>query len=123
MATSPRSRTQGMADLFNQFRNRLFWLVTFSSLIVDRLTKAWIENGLPLTTPPSTTPIIPGVFHITYVVNTGAAFSLFQGSGWLRWLSLLVSVGLMVFAWFGPKLRRLEQWGYCLLYTSDAADE
>jgi signal peptidase II len=53
------------------------------------------------------------VFHFTYVRNTGAAFSLFaNGAGWLRWLSLLVSIGLMALAWFGPPLERWEQFGY-----------
>jgi len=53
-----------------------------------------------------------GVFHLTYVQNTGAAFSFFRGgAGWLRWLSLLVSLGLMIFAW-REKLSKVEQLAY-----------
>jgi signal peptidase II len=47
------------------------------------------------------------------VINTGAAFSAFRGGvGWLKWLSLLVSLGLMAFAYFGPHLNRWEQLAY-----------
>jgi signal peptidase II len=57
------------------------------------------------------------VFHFTYVVNPGAAFSWFKDGGviWLRWLSLAVSVALVVLAWFGPRMNRWEQAGYGLI--------
>ncbi|NES66963.1 MAG: lipoprotein signal peptidase, partial [Okeania sp. SIO2D1] len=58
-----------------------------------------------------------GVFHFTYVTNTGAAFSLFSNGGvyWLRWLSLIVSLGLMAWALFGPRFNKWEQLGYGLI--------
>lgn len=94
-------------------KNRLFWIAALIGLVIDRLTKFSIVYTMPLTVPPQTIPLWPGVFHITYVVNTGAAFSLFPGGvTWLRWLSLLVGVGLMVYAWFGPNWQRWEQAGY-----------
>lgn len=94
-------------------KNRNFWLAAVLGLVLDRITKFLVVYTFPLTIPPATLPIIPGVFHFTYVVNTGAAFSLFnQGVGWLRWLSLGVSVFLLLLAWFGPKLSRWEQAGY-----------
>lgn len=58
-----------------KIKNPLFWWAAGLALISDRLTKAWIVATYALTIPPQTTPIIPGVFHITYVTNTGAAFS------------------------------------------------
>jgi len=94
-------------------KNRFFWLAALLGSIIDRLTKFLVVYNFPLTTPPHTLPLLPGIFHFTYVVNTGAAFSFFnEGVGWLRWLSLGVSIGLMVFAWFGPTLSRWEQLGY-----------
>lgn len=95
------------------FKNRVFWIAALISLTLDRLTKVWVVTTFDLTIPPQTIPVLPGVFHFTFVTNTGAAFSLFrEGVDWLRWLSLLVSVGLMVLAWFGPVLSRWEQAGY-----------
>jgi signal peptidase II len=59
-----------------------------------------------------TIPLWPDVFHFTYVTNKGAAFSLFSESGgWLRWLSLIVSLGLIALAVF-TRLDRWEQAGY-----------
>lgn len=90
-------------------KNRFFWLVAIVGLLLDRLTKLWVVKTLALS---QTIPLLSGIFHFTYVINKGAAFSLFQGSVWLRWLSLAVSLGLMALAWFGPRLERWEQLGY-----------
>jgi signal peptidase II len=94
-------------------KNRLFWVVAFVGLVIDQATKFWVVNTFDLTVPPESWPIIPGVFHFTYVTNPGAAFSLFSDNGaWLRWLSLIVSFALMALAWFGPRQNRWEQVGY-----------
>ncbi|NEP42886.1 MAG: lipoprotein signal peptidase [Okeania sp. SIO2H7] len=98
-------------------KNRLFWLSAVVSIILDHLTKFWVVQTFDLRTPPETLPLWEGVFHFTYVINTGAAFSLFSNGGvyWLRWLSLIVSLALMAWAWFGPKFPRWEQVGYGLI--------
>jgi signal peptidase II len=100
-----------------KLKNANFWWAALLCLGLDRLTKAWVVANYALTVPPQTTPILPGIVHITYVTNTGAAFSLFaNGSLWLRWLSLLVSLLLMAWAIWGPHLNRWQQVGYgCLL--------
>ncbi len=92
-------------------KNRFFWFVAIAGLILDQLTKYWVVQRFHQL--GDTFPLLPGVFHFTYVINTGAAFSFFRGgAGWLRWLSLLVSLGLMAFAWWGPRMQKLEQLGY-----------
>lgn len=95
-------------------RNPLFWVAAVAGFILDQVTKFWVANTFELT---ETFPLWDGVFHFTYVTNKGAAFSLFSEQGeWLRWLSLLVSLGLMALAWFGPRMNRWEQVGYgCIL--------
>ena len=78
-----------------------------------QLTKYWITQSFTLG---QTRPIIPDVFHFTYVTNTGAAFSLFSGQvEWLRWLSLGVSLVLIALAWFGQNLNYWDQFGYGLI--------
>ncbi len=95
------------------FKNNFFWMAALISLVLDWLTKSWVVQNFKIG---ETLNLLPGVFHFTYVTNTGAAFSLFsQGGGWLRWLSLLVSLGLMAFALFGPKFNIWEQIGYGLI--------
>lgn len=63
-------------------------------------------------------PIWPDVFHFTYVENPGAAFSWFSAYGQqLRWLSLIVSLVLMLVACFGPRMVRLDQLGLGFLFA------
>lgn len=91
-------------------KNRLFWIVALISIFLDQLSKYWVVQNFRLH---QTWPLWNGVFHLTYVRNPGAAFSLFsQGGGWLRWLSLLVSLGLIALALLGPNLGRWDQLGY-----------
>jgi signal peptidase II len=100
-------------------RNRLFWIAAAAGVALDRASKLWVLSALPLQDPPATVPVIRDIFHFTYVVNTGAAFSSFQGQGggWLRWLSLLVSLGLVALAIGSPRLPRWEAIGYGLILS------
>ena len=53
-------------------------LFVFAALImveIDQLVKSWALNELK---DLRTLPIIGDVFHLTYVENRGAAFSLFS---------------------------------------------
>ena len=92
-------------------KNRLFWIVAIAGLILDQVTKYLVVQNFAEI--GDTFSLWENVFHFTYVENTGAAFSFFRGGvGWLRWLSLLVSLGLMTMAWFGSRLQINEQLGY-----------
>ena len=57
-------------------------MAVFAVLIVvaDQLTKWLVVTNIPLY---GHVPAIDGLFHLTYVQNTGAAFSSFQGMQWL----------------------------------------
>lgn len=95
-------------------KNRLFWAAAIIGLILDQVTKFWVAQTLDLQ---ESIPLWRDVFHFTYVTNKGAAFSLFSEQGeWLRWLSLVVSLGLVLLAWLGPRMTKWEQVGYgCIL--------
>jgi len=54
--------------------------------VLDQLTKFLVVANIPLY---ADVPVIPGLFHLTYVQNTGAAFSALQG---MHWLFILVFV-------------------------------
>ena len=93
-----------------RLKNRFFWIAAITAFVLDQLTKYWVVQTFSLG---ETQPLIKGIFHFTYVQNTGAAFSLFSGKvEWLRWLSLLVSLALIALALFSPVLSRWDQWGY-----------
>ncbi len=55
------------------------WL-TFGSVvllvIIDQLTKWWASTVLQAA---GTLPFLPGILQLTYIVNDGAAFSIFAG--------------------------------------------
>lgn len=96
-----------------RLKNRVFWIAGFIAFFLDQLTKYWVMQTFSLG---QTLPLIPGIFHFTYVTNTGAAFSLLSGKvEWLRWLSLGVSLVLIAIAAFGPALSLWDQLGYGLI--------
>ena len=71
------------------------FLAVFAALIVaaDQLTKLLVLQNIPLHTQID---VIPGVVGLTYVQNTGAAFSSFQGMMWLfAVIFALLTVGIV----------------------------
>ncbi|MEH2300644.1 signal peptidase II [Nostoc sp.] len=96
-----------------RLKNRLFWIAAFIAFFLDQITKYWVVQTFRLG---QTLPLLPGIFHFTYVTNTGAAFSLLSGKvEWLRWLSLGVSLVLIALALFSPMLNLWDQLGYGLI--------
>ena len=99
-------------------KNPYFWSVAIVALILDQVTKyivatnfGEIGDTIPLW-EGDTIPLWEGVFHLTYEENTGAAFGIFQGGAWLfRWISLIVSLALVIYAW-RDKLSVVEQLAY-----------
>ena len=65
-------------------------LMTAVIVAADQWSKLAVVEKIPLY---SRVDAIPGLFHLTYVQNTGAAFSSFQG---MRWLFVAVFVLLTV---------------------------
>ena len=53
-------------------------LIAVAVLLLDQLSKYMVEAHLALG---ESIDVIPGFFQLTYVRNTGAAWSLFAGSG------------------------------------------
>ncbi len=60
-------------------RDMRWLLLAIAALVVllDRFTKLWIVAHIQ---PGRAVVVIPKVFRLTHVVNTGAAFSMFEGS-------------------------------------------
>ena len=61
--------------------------------VADQLTKYLVVQNIGLHTQ---VPVIDGLFHLTYVQNTGAAFSSFQGQKWLFALVFLLFTAAVV---------------------------
>lgn len=90
------------------------FLVALVAAGLDQWSKRWaIER---LTDPFDTIQVIPGFFHLHYVENTGAAFSLFENHPLPLTLFSVAVFCLMVV--FRDKLfqrTRLEQWAFGLI--------
>ena len=96
-----------------RIKNRFFWIAALTAFLLDQLTKYWVVQTFKLG---QTLPLLRGIFHFTYVTNTGAAFSLLSGKvEWLRWLSLGVTLVLIIIALSGPLLSFWDQLGYGLI--------
>ena len=71
----------------------------FAVLIVaaDQFTKYLTVANIPLG---QNVPFIPGLLQLTFVKNTGAAFSSFEGQQWLCALIFAVFTGLIFYDYF-----------------------
>jgi len=54
----------------------IYLLLIVAVMVLDRVVKIAVTTNME---PGDTIPVIDHIFHITYVQNTGAAFSMLQG--------------------------------------------
>ena len=82
----------------------------------DQLTKYLVVQNIPLY---ADIPAIPRLFHLTYVQNTGAAFSMLQGAQWL--FALIFVVFTVAIIWdFAKKslpFTKFERWLIVCIYA------
>ena len=67
-------------------------------LLVDQLVKYVVRNHMYVG---ESIPVIQGVFHLTYVRNTGAAFNLFEGMS--MFLQIVTFFARVFAVWFMEK--------------------
>ena len=79
------------------WRNAVFFLTALAVVAADQFSKSWIRQHIPEGhSIPET-----GFFQLTHVHNTGAAFGLFHGLGFLLTVVALVGVAaLLVYVLF-----------------------
>ena len=81
-------------------------LVTVSSVVaIDRFSKIFFSQILSVG---ESLPVIPRIFHITLVHNTGIAFGLFKNHGLVFVIIPIIVVGLLVFNIFYYKNNNQE---------------
>ena len=80
-------------------------ILVFLIVVVDQLSKAYIQSNMYLG---ESIPILQDIFHITYILNPGAAFGLFADQTFF-FIGLAV---LMVAAaiWFYPAIKKESAW-------------
>ena len=71
---------------------KYFFLIAVIVLLLDRLAKWAVASNIPLH---DSVTVIPGLFHLTHVQNTGAAFGLFAESSAQWKVGALVSFSVI----------------------------
>ena len=89
----------------------------FAGLIVaaDQISKYFTVACIALG---ERVPFIPGLIRLTYVRNTGAAFSSFEGQQWLFALIFIVFTVLVIWEYFKKSMpfTKLERWCIAAIY-------
>jgi signal peptidase II len=88
---------------------RGYLLVALAVFALDQWTKWLIERTFP---PHTSHEIVPGLFHLSHVRNTGVAFGLMpsQGEFWSTALLALLGLGALSFvSWFFLRTPREEK--------------
>lgn len=87
----------------------MYYIIIIVAVLLDQIVKYMIRTNMDLY---ESIPVIDGVFHITYIQNTGAAFSMFSGhTGLLALITVIITIGILVYLF---KLRKDGHWGLML---------
>ena len=92
-----------------------FTLFALGIVAVDQWTKILVLEQIPLY---GHVEAIPGLFHFTYVRNTGAAFSSFAGAQWLFAVIFLALTAAIFYEYFKKRLpfTTAERWLIAAIY-------
>ena len=102
---------------------RFFYYTLFAGAIVaaDQFTKYLTVANIALY---ADVPFLPGVLQLTYVQNTGAAFSSFEGQQWLFALIFLLFTVAILYEYFKKPLgfTAFERWCIAAVYGGGLAN-
>ena len=75
----------------------LYVMLTILLIVIDQVVKFLVRANIPLG---DSVPFLPHVLELTYVQNTGAAFSLLAEHTWiLTLISVLVVIVMVIALW------------------------
>ena len=92
-----------------------FSLFAAAIVAIDQVSKYLTVANIALY---EDVPFIPGLLQLTYVQNTGAAFSSFEGQQWLFALIFLVFTGLIFWEYYKKPMgfTTFERWCIAAVY-------
>jgi len=87
----------------------LYYIAILALIGLDWLTKYWIQTSMALN---DTIPVIDGIFHITYIHNYGAAFSILEGKqGFLLAVTGAAMAAIAIYMVYAQKKKELTPMG------------
>ena len=92
-----------------------FALFAVGIVAADQITKLLVLAEIPLF---GHVDAVPGLFHLTYVQNTGAAFSSFEGMRWM-FVVLFIILTVLIFVEYFKKpmpFTTFERWCIAAIY-------
>ena len=90
----------------------IYYLIIAAIIVSDRIVKLLVSSNLAVG---ETIPLIENVFHITYVQNRGAAFSMWEQ----QWLILVVMPAVVMLAGMILLYVRRKTWNrFCSTFFS-----
>ena len=94
----------------------MYYIAILALIGLDWLTKYWIQTSMALN---DTIPVIDGIFHITYIHNYGAAFSILQGKQSflliVTGIAMIAILAYMVIGQIRKKAAPMELWSLALI--------
>ena len=84
--------------------------------VADQVTKWLVVEQIPLY---GRVEVLPGLFHLTHVQNTGAAFSILDGKQWLFAIIFLLFTGAVIWDLVKKSMpfTKLERWLIVCIYA------
>ena len=79
----------------------MIWILIVILIVLDQVTKAVIASNAQIF---GNMELIPNFFYLTYVKNTGAAWSMLAGQR--AFLSLLAAAAIFVMLWYLKKQKK-----------------
>ena len=90
MGKSPAGRLKVYAEML---------VIAAAVFALDQVTKYWIRTHLALRETIAPIPAIGKFFRLIHWKNTGIAFGMFQGNGWiLTTVGILIVLGIIIFS-------------------------
>ena len=86
------------------------------AVVLDQLSKFLVVENIALF---EKVPVLDGLFHLTYVQNTGAAFSSFQGMRWLFLVIFVVFTAAIVWEFWKKRMpfTTFERWCIAAIFA------
>ena len=85
----------------------LYLLIAAAVCALDQAFKYWVVQHIALN---GRFPLIDGVIHLTYVRNTGAAFSMLSDKTWLLAAVSCVCIAALAVAVLRKRTPKVEKW-------------
>lgn len=96
------------------------WILAIVIFALDRFFKGLVATHM---VPGQSVPVLPPVLWITYITNSGAAFSILRhGAPLFIAIGVVILIGLVIYLQRHPQVSKLFAWGAGLLAGGTAGN-